>query len=239
MHLQVTAHDGHTIEFECDDTWVSKWVCEPILQGRTYPIVPFVDDVRTVLDVGANCGATTVHLARHYPGAAVHAFEPGARQRSLLERNVAALPNVVVHPVGLHATDQEVPLYRGDEDSITSSIFRRSVNLDESEVVRLRSAAAWAAEHDIAAIDVMKLDVEGCEVDVLESLAPLLPAVKVLYVEYDDRSARRRIDDLLRETHELYFAMLMALDQGDCIYLAKDLADHAGVSDALKAVLHG
>ena len=76
MQLTVTSDLGDEIDFECADTWVSKWVCEPILQGKTYPALPFVDDVQVVWDAGANCGATTVHLARHYPNAVVHAFEP-------------------------------------------------------------------------------------------------------------------------------------------------------------------
>lgn len=231
------ASDGAELTFECADNWVSKWVCEPILQGRTYPAIPFVDDVRTVFDVGANCGATSVHLARLYPDATVHAFEPGSEQRAYLERNVASLPNVRVHPIGLHRHDDEVPLYRGDEDSITSSIFRRSVNVDESEQIVLRAAGAWVAEQGIEAIDVMKLDVEGCEVDVLASLAPLLPTVKLLYVEYDSRAARREIDDLLRATHEFYFGMFLALDQGECIYLRNDLADHPDTSDTLRRLL--
>lgn len=231
------ASDGAEIRFECADTWVSKWVCEPILQGRTYPVVPFVEAVTTVFDVGANCGAASVHLARQYPGATVHAFEPGAEQRAYLERNVAALPNVQVHPIGLHQVDDEVPLYRGDEDSITSSIHQRSVNVEANEQVVLRAAGPWAAEHGIDAIDVRKLDVEGCEVDVLTSLAPLLPTVKLLYVEYDSRLARRQIDDLLRATHDFYFGMFLALDQGECIYLRRDLVDHPDAAITLRRFL--
>ena len=67
-----------TIEFECVDSLISRWVNVPILEGKTYPYLPFVDDVRTILDAGANCGAATVHLARHYPDAEIHTFEPGS-----------------------------------------------------------------------------------------------------------------------------------------------------------------
>ena len=106
----------------------------------------------------------------------------------------------------------------------------------EPQLIQLRSAAGWAAEHGIERIDILKVDVEGCEIDVLGSLAPLLPTVKVLYVEYDSRQARRDIDRLLAPTHELYLAMMMALDQGECLYLRKDLADHPDAVNRLREI---
>lgn len=224
MKFTVEGEDGAQIEFECADTIISRWICGEILTDRTYPYLPFVEDVQVVLDAGANCGATTVHFARHYPDADVHSFEPGSEPRAILERNAAHYPNVSVHPFGLHSTDQVVPLYKGDGDTGLGSVFSRAVNLEESEPVELRSAGGWAVEQGIKRIDVLKVDVEGCEVPVLESLTSLLPTVKVLYVEYDSRQALRDIDHMLEATHELYMGLLF-LDQGECIYLRKDLAD--------------
>ena len=85
----------------------------------------------------------------------------------------------------------------------------------------MRAAGAWAAEHGIERIDVLKVDVE---VEVLESLADLLPTVKVLYVEYGSREIRRDIARLVDPTHELYDGV-MYLDQGECVYLNRELVD--------------
>lgn len=226
MHFTVEGEIEPPIEFECADTIASRWVSTEILKGKTYPVLPFVSDVDVVLDAGANCGAASVYFARHYPRAQVHALEPAAEPRAYLERNVAGLGNVSVYPVGLHSVTAEMPLYHGNEDSITGSVFQRSVNLDTSELVQLCSARDWAADHGIDHIDVLKLDVEGCEADVLESLVDLLPTVKVLYVEYDSRIARRRIASLMDPGHEFYLGSLLTLDQGECIYVSKSLADH-------------
>jgi len=224
---------GGVVELDCADTWVSRWVCQSILEDKTYPILPFVDDVQVAWDVGANCGATSVHLARHYPSAVVHAFEPGAAQLGYLEQNAARYPNIEVHPFGLHSADRsDVPLYQGADDTIVASIHQRDVNAAESEPIELRAAGPWAAANGIDRIDVLKVDVEGCEVDVLESLVDL-PTVKVLYVEYDSRVARRQIDRLLEPTHELYYALLQVLDQGESIYVARDLADAPGAREKL------
>lgn len=231
MTITVPVEGGDPIRFECADTFVSRWICHEILIGKTYPYLPFVDDVRVVFDVGANCGATTVYLARHYPDAEIHSFEPATEPRSFLERNVRGLPNVHVHPIGLDDVDREVPLYHGaGGDSITGSVHRRETNVDTSEPVQLRAAGPWARSQGIARIDVLKVDVEGSEAAVMTSLRDLLPTVKLLYLEYDSRSARRTLEALVDETHDLYLGM-MYLDQGECIYLRRDLADDPRASE--------
>lgn len=237
MRMTVRDDRGDDVEFDCADTLVSRWVCTDILRGKTYPFLPFVEDVRVVVDVGANCGAATVFFARRYPGAEVHAFEPASEPRQHLERNAEMLPNVRVHPVGLHSVDQVAPLYKGDGDLGMASIFRRSVNLDESESVQLRSAGGWAAERGIDQIDVLKVDVEGCEIEVLTSLERFLPAVKALYVEYDSREARREIARLLDPSHELYTGV-MFLDQGECIYVRRDLAKLDAATERLRELFN-
>ena len=236
MRFTVPVDDGEPIEFECADTLVSRWVNQDILLGKTYPYLPFVDDVQVVLDVGANCGATTVHLARHYPAAQVHSFEPGSAARAYLERNTAGFANVHVYPIGLYSTDCELPLYLGDGDLGMASIHQRDVNLDESELVALRAAGPWVAEHGIDRIDILKVDVEGVEVEVVASLAHLLPSVKVMYVEYDSRHSRRALAGLLEPTHEVYVGSLF-LDQGEVIYLRKDLADLPAATERLRELL--
>lgn len=239
MRFTVASNDGMEVDFECADTLVSRWVCNEILAGKTYPWVTFVPDVEVILDVGANCGAASVYFARHCPDARIHAFEPGSEQRAILDRNAADYPNVSVHPFGLYSVDQTVALYKGDGDSGFSSVFRGAYNLEESEQVGLRSAAGWAAEAGLNRIDVLKLDVEGCEVEVLRSLQPLLPTVKVLYVEYDSRSARREIEALLAPTHDLYFSQMQFLDQGEVLYVRSDVADLPEANGFLEAHFRG
>src|SRR5690606_29800180 len=132
--------------------------------------------------------------------------------------------------------DMRTPLYFGDGDLGMASIHHRAVNLGDSETVEVRDAGRWAAEHGIDRIDILKVDVEGAEVEVLLSLGELLATVKVLYVEYDSRRARRAIAGLLEGTHELYVGSLL-LDQGEIIYLRRDLADRPAATEQLRRML--
>jgi FkbM family methyltransferase len=235
MKLTVDTPDGTAVEFECENTIASAWVSRSILAGETYPIIPFVDDVDVVLDAGGNCGAAAVHFARHYPDATIHTCEPGSRQRAHLDRNALLWPNIIVHPIALHSHDGEMPLYQGDDDSGMSSLTRSEYATESFETATVCDAGGWATGIGLDHIDVMKLDVEGCEVDVLESLEALLPTIKVLYVEYDSRQARRAIDTILADTHDLYVGKVF-LDQGEVIYLSKDQADRPIATDHLRTL---
>jgi FkbM family methyltransferase len=225
---------GRPVHFECENSIASAWVCRFILEGVTYPNLPFVEDVRVVLDVGANCGAASVYLAAHHPDATVHAFEPASGPRAICERNVADHPNITVHPFGLHDHDAELALHHAP-DSIMGSVVRPS-EVGTSEPVRVRRGETWAREQGIDRVDVLKVDVEGCELEVLDGLGDLVGAASVIYVEYDSRVARREIEARLAPTHELYFAPLQALDQGEAIYLAKRWCDVPGATEELSEI---
>jgi FkbM family methyltransferase len=226
MDLAVTLPDGAEITFECEHEIASAWVCKAILEGQTYPLVSFAGDVRTVWDAGANVGATSVFFAHMFPDATVHSFEPTTATRAILERNVADRPRVHVHPFGLLDHDDELELYASGWSG-QHSVHRPDDGGEFVERVQLRTAGAVAAELGDVPIDVLKLDVEGCEVEVLESLGPdRLAQVKVLYVEYDHRSSRRRIEQLLGDTHDLFYSSMLLLDQGEMMWLSQDLSDH-------------
>ena len=234
MRFASTFDDGAPVEFECEDNIVSRWVCESILRGETYPHLPFLGDVGVILDVGANCGATTVYLAHHHPDAAIHCFEPAPIPRARLEHNVAAMERVQVHPFGLHDHDATVDLHVGIGSGMSSVVHTDDPDA-RIERIEVRDAGRWSNDQGIDAIDILKVDVEGLETQVLASLAHLLPTVKVCYLEYDSRHDRRRIADLFAPTHDLYLGM-MFLDQGECIYLRRDLADHPDAGARLDTI---
>jgi len=104
----VFKHPGGELLFRLFNNQVCIRISEEILAGNTYPEVPFVNGVKTILDIGANIGAASVWLATTYPGATVYALEPGSRQFGLLQQNVASLNNVRFFPFGLFSSDKNV-----------------------------------------------------------------------------------------------------------------------------------
>jgi hypothetical protein len=101
------------------NTWIPHYVCTEILEGRTYPPVEVVDDVQTIVDVGANVGASAVYLPRLYPHATIHSCEPAPPGYALLRENTWHLPNVFVWQIGLHDHGGTGVLYAGVDDAVT------------------------------------------------------------------------------------------------------------------------
>jgi FkbM family methyltransferase len=213
--------DGEDMEFEHFDNPLSKLMCESILSGTTYRLIPFVRDVGLVMDVGANVGAAAVFFSLAYPDATIHAFEPADRPYRVLKANTEARPNVRAHDFGLYSTDTEVPLYSGIYDSAMSSVVKGEGTGDERELITLRSVRDWLDEHSIATVDVLKIDTEGCEVPLLEALGDLLPSVRVIHLEYHSDDDRKEFDRLLGDTHLLMHGQML-VHLGEVTYVAKD-----------------
>ena len=127
-----------------------------------------------MVDVGATIGYNTVHAAR-CAGARgrVVALEPTPDNLEVLRRNVAAsgLANIVVEPVAAGKAAAERELYVRGEKSAVNSFFPASCYAHVTEVLRVPVVPLDAL---VDAADVVKIDVEGAELDVLEGMPRLL-----------------------------------------------------------------
>jgi FkbM family methyltransferase len=212
-----------TVPFYLFKTDVCFQIANDIFAGITYPIIPLVSGVKTVVDVGANVGAASVYFATAYPDAQVYALEPGSSPLLLLRQNVEPLRNVNVFPFGLHSSEKTLPLFHGKNDCVESSLSSSARTSSESEQIRLVGASQFLSQHGIDNVDVLKIDTEGCEVPILRSLANYLPEVKVLYVEYHSERDRRLIDEILAETHVLWRGHVTFAYRGEFCYVKRDL----------------
>lgn len=190
-----------------------------IFEGRTYPIVKDVGTVRTIVDIGANVGAASVMLAARYPGADVHSFEPGPAAAAVLAWNAGVFPQIHVHPFGLGNADGQLQLFRSRWDPMSASILRSAENTESFDVVEIREAMRTLKSLGITAIDILKIDTEGCEVPLLKCLAQFLPDIKIIYMEYHSETDRLRMDELLASTHVLGFATVRHPHRGDVCYV--------------------
>jgi FkbM family methyltransferase len=146
----------------------------------------------TIFDVGANVGEWTALALSINPGASIHCFEPS---RSTYRRLVAnGFPaTVVCNNLGMSSVRGEAKLFVFEECSGSNSLYLRQglANLGllpqkHDETVRLDTLDHYCLERGIRAIDFVKVDVEGHELEVFRGMTGLLRSgqVKVIQFEY-------------------------------------------------------
>jgi len=210
---------GRKTTFECHDSDFSWYTCKDILRGDTYPIIDIREEVKTIVDIGANVGAATVYFKSWYPDASIYSFEPGSSAFGFLSRNTSELKNVFIYNCGLSDSNQNAKLYLGSIDSVTNSIYMCSTNTEFHEEIQIVQAADFFTSIGLKQVDMLKIDTEGCEVAILESIKGLLGEIKIIYLEYHSEEDRRTIDSMLCSTHQLHSSDASMINRGEVVYV--------------------
>lgn len=140
-------------------------------------------EAAVVVDAGANVGDWTLAALEAFPQAQIHAIEPSVAADRLANR--ANTERVSIHRLAFSNHDGEAVLYANARGSPVGSLYRRELlDITVEQAVPARSLASWAAENGVESIDVLKLDVEGHELAVLQGAGDLLVQVGVLQFEF-------------------------------------------------------
>ncbi len=210
---------------------VSEQHASETLAGKTYPKIPFLKNVGSVLDIGANIGASVIFFALNYPNARVVGVEPARQPYLLLRRNVRGRPNVRVFNVGLHSITTKHSIYIGGPDSVTNSVIHNALSSNSQEEVQLVAADAFTRVIGLDRPDIIKIDTEGCEIPIITSIIESFRNAKVVYLEYHSEEDRLKIDRLLCKTHVLFYGKIVHPHRGELIYVHNDVFPSAEVRD--------
>lgn len=128
-----------------------------------------------IFDIGANIGTFTTWMASAFPGGRIHSFEPQRAVFQMLTGNVAInnLYNVYTYNMGLGAEDTYIefnePNYFKYCDFGTFTLNTREFveRTENTVVVEVRTVDSFVATYRIDRVDLMKIDVEGMDLDVL------------------------------------------------------------------------
>lgn len=167
----------------------SRWLRWRVFPSLEHASVPFRHEFRTVFDVGASRGQFALFALARFPDAAVVAFEPLPQAHATAVKALAGLP-VVIHNRALGATAGEAAFHvsrADDSSSLLPIASRQTTEFPGTEAlhqipVRVALLSSYLDENVVRPA-LLKLDVQGGELDVLIGAGSALSLVDEILVE--------------------------------------------------------
>ncbi len=168
---------------------------------------------RTVIDVGANRGQFALDALIAVPGVSVISFEPLESAAAKYRKVLGHRPDVVLHQVALSDSvgEREMHIARQDDCSsllpigrLQESYFPAS-GLSHVTTVPVTTLDTVLADSLWPGSVLLKLDVQGAELDVLRGAAMLLAKLDWVYLEvsfvelYEGQPLAAEVDEWLKE----------------------------------------
>jgi len=154
--------------------WIRTIALEAFERPKVSALEHFLRPGMTLVDVGANIGFFSLVAARLVgPTGRVLAVEPEPANCTRIERNVElnGYPNVEIAQVALGDRNGEVTLHLATDHGHHSLLDRSPDRAGATIAVPLQTLDTLLATHNIGRVDVLKVDVEGLEVEVLRGAA--------------------------------------------------------------------
>jgi FkbM family methyltransferase len=143
-----------------------------------------------ILDIGSNIGFTVLSMAQLSIKGKVIGFEPDRLnyERCLININQNNFGNINLYNIGLGSEDMSIPMEVRTE-------FNRGGNRvalnGKGEIIEVKKLDNLFPSLNISKVDLVKIDVEGYELHVLQGAKKLLQQFKpTLFIELSDDNLR-------------------------------------------------
>ena len=196
----------HKPQLRPDNEITAMGMKKSLLGNRSNPVI---------FDVGAYIGQTVSDYLANFPGADIFAFEPTPSSFAQLQKHHSGNSQVNCYNMAISDVNGEIPLNL-NEFSPTNSTLSTNASADDhwgdgllhtadSVTVESHTLDGFCTGADIAHIDILKLDVQGAEIQVLGGATDLLEQnrISIVYLEvlfvptYNNQSNFYEIGELL------------------------------------------
>jgi len=191
-------------------------------------------DSYCLFDVGANKGDFTKIILDFFnnDNIEVHSFEPSKAAFELLNNNIKS-DKVILNNKGLGKLAGIFPFYTDFPGSGTASLTKRKldylgVDFHYSEDVSVDTLDDYCIANNIKEIDLLKLDVEGHELDVLEGSKEMLKRKMIKMISFEFGGCNIDTHTFLRDFYYLlneYGFLLYRITPSGYFYLLENYSE--------------
>ena len=177
--------------------------------------------IRTFFDVGANTGhyfQSVLPLVKNELQEA-HLFEPSPEVFAQLSSVNSSALTIRFNQLALGVEEIEEAIFFKNPNHVYSGFYSSHMSDSTEIAVKMTTLDRYTADHGIAQIDFLKIDVEGHELDVLRGAKKLLETRKIKVIQFEfgvnnisSRTYFMDFFDLLSQQFDLYL-----IQRGGCI----------------------
>ena len=165
-----------------------KTVRQGVVPSLEHSDVAFSDATATVLDVGASRGQFASFASHRFPRARIISFEPLPESRAILEAVTGGRSEVVPVAIGLEEGTASLHVAGHDDASSLLPIGERQIaefpGTAEARAIEVEVAPlSRYITDDLSRPTLLKIDVQGLELDVLRGAGERLDLIDEIFVE--------------------------------------------------------
>lgn len=174
------------------------WTLKEIVVSEVYGgLIQHLEECRTIIDLGANIGVATLYFAEKFPHARIFSVEPESSNFAMLRRNAHKLERkgrCVLLQAAVWSEDSKLGAL---DPGAGHNAFVFGEKSDGE--VRGLSMMSILERSGFETVDLLKVDIEGAEVELFRGRLDWLPRVRVLAVEFHgDARKKSRFDEIMR-----------------------------------------
>jgi FkbM family methyltransferase len=145
-------------------------------------------DIKTIYDIGANEGTWSRLAKAVLPESDIHSFEPLKRYQAEFKKNTAGMKKITLHPVGAGSVTKEAPMNVVGHSSSFLEVTQTLIDqydqkYEGNETVMMVSLDEYVRSNQLPLPDLIKLDVEGYEMEALKGGLKCMDHCRALILE--------------------------------------------------------
>ena len=208
---------------QCDDG-----ILEPLYYGFQYSeqsdllvFTSFIDQKSVILDIGANTGIYSILSAKLFDNVQVHSFEPNPINLKRLEKNISinALTNIKVVPKAVGSEKKKIAFNIPEKEIISDtssaiekfskSTYKGELTWKSIEVEQI-SIDSYCQLNELKTVDLIKIDVEGYELHVLEGAKKTLKDHQpiILLETFQGEEGKAKLQYIVQENGYFIYTIL-------------------------------
>jgi FkbM family methyltransferase len=183
--VKIKVGDEHSISLRSNHTDLKVFEQVFLQQDCEIPIERF--QPKLIIDGGAHIGCTSVYFALKYPSAKIICVEAERRNFAQLCRNVESFPNIEPIHSAIHSHRGLVTIENPENDGWGFRVQEAKPDHEAADVIPTTTIADLVLHSGYNCLDVLKLDIEGAELDIFREPCEWLNIVSVIIIELHDR----------------------------------------------------